>query len=168
LATLVDRLSNRLGAHAVVRPWLLAGAQPEFACQYQPVASLKTRRKKRPSKPGPFTLGAAPASKARQDEAADLTLSKPRPGDRPLLLEPRPQPLAVISVAPNGPPVQFRLAGAEHRIEQIWGPERIETGWWRGRCVRRDYYQVETAAGDRYWLFRELNSGQWFLHARFL
>ena len=37
LAALVDRLSNRLGSHAVTRPWLLADAQPEFACQYQPL-----------------------------------------------------------------------------------------------------------------------------------
>ncbi len=45
LATLVDRLSNRLGSQAVLRPWLLAGAQPEFACQYQPLASLSLRQK---------------------------------------------------------------------------------------------------------------------------
>ena len=43
LAALVDRLSNRLGAHAVVRPWLLASAQPEFACHYQPLAGLAAR-----------------------------------------------------------------------------------------------------------------------------
>jgi hypothetical protein len=39
LAVLVDRLTGRLGPHAVLRPWLLADAQPEFHCQYQPVGS---------------------------------------------------------------------------------------------------------------------------------
>jgi protein ImuB len=75
--------------------------------------------------------------------------------------------LAVLAVAPEGPPVKFQLAGRDQRILRAWGPERIETGWWRGGCVRRDYYQVETTAGGRYWLFRELNSGRWFLHGKF-
>jgi protein ImuB len=34
----------------------------------------------------------------------------------------------------------------------IAGPERIESGWWDGD-VRRDYYLVETAAGQRAWAF---------------
>ncbi len=78
-----------------------------------------------------------------------------------------PRRLVVISVAPEGPPVKFRLAGRDERIVRHWGPERIETGWWRNGCVRRDYYQVETERGGRYWLFRELNTGQWFLHGSF-
>ncbi len=152
LAALVDRLSNRLGAHAVVRPWLLSGAQPEFACQYKPVASLKTRHaKRRVASSGP-----------------DGSRSSLQPGDRPLSLRPEPETLDVISVVPDGPPVKFCHAGADHRIVHHWGPERIETGWWRGQCIRRDYYQVETESGQRYWLFRELNAGQWFLHGQFL
>ncbi len=147
LATLVDRLSNRLGPDAVVRPRLLAGAQPEFACQYQPLSSLATRRRKK-------THGGRPAE-------------TPVAGDRPLRLEPKPLPLSVVSLAPEGPPVTFRLAGRDERVVRVWGPERIETGWWRTRCVRRDYYQVETARGARYWLFRHLNSGKWFLHGVF-
>ena len=70
-------------------------------------------------------------------------------------------------MAPEGPPIRFRLAEAEEQVTRTWGPERIETGWWRGRCVRRDYYQVETVSGGRYWLFRELNGRQWFLHGAF-
>jgi protein ImuB len=76
--------------------------------------------------------------------------------------------LVVTSVAPEGPPARFRLAGTDHWIAHAWGPERIETGWWRGRCVRRDYYQVETGTGERFWLFRELHSGAWFLHGEFV
>lgn len=33
------------------------------------------------------------------------------------------------------------------------GPERLETGWWDGGDVRRDYYIVETASGQRAWAF---------------
>jgi protein ImuB len=59
------------------------------------------------------------------------------------------------------------LRGQEHRIDQVWGPERIETGWWRGPMVARDYYRVETALGRRFWLFRRLADGRWFLHGPF-
>ncbi len=156
LAALVDRLSNRLGAQAVLRPWLLAGAQPEFTCQYQPLASLSTQRKKR------RRLNTRAPDGVRASEAP----ASP-PGDRPLCLLKRPLRLAVMSVAPEGPPMRFSLGGCDHRVAHVWGPERIETGWWRGRCVRRDYYQVETGEGNRFWLFRELGSGAWFLHGEF-
>jgi len=33
--------------------------------------------------------------------------------------------------------------------------------------VGRDYYQVETACGNRFWLFRRLSDGRWFLHGTF-
>lgn len=41
--------------------------------------------------------------------------------------------------------------------------ERIETGWWDGVPVRRDYFSAELHGG-RAWIFRDLASGQWYLH----
>ena len=76
-------------------------------------------------------------------------------------------PLAVVAVVPDGPPVHFPWQGHPQRIAHMWGPERIETGWWRNRLVGRDYYRVEAADGRRYWLFRRLRDGQWFLHGMF-
>ncbi len=55
----------------------------------------------------------------------------------------------------------------EQRIVRRIGPERIETGWWRGHIVARDYYRVETAAGCWFWIFRRLPDGPWFLHGMF-
>ena len=86
---------------------------------------------------------------------------------RPLRLLARPVPLVAVSIMPEGPPLQFRWQGREHRVVHTWGPERIETGWWRGRRIRRDYYRVETTTGRRYWLFRSLDDGRWFLHGMF-
>ncbi len=57
--------------------------------------------------------------------------------------------------------------GGEHIIRGYWGPERIETGWWREAVVERDYFRVETNTGQRFWLFRQNDSGQWFLHGEF-
>jgi protein ImuB len=51
---------------------------------------------------------------------------------------------------------------------RVSGPERIETGWWDGHDVRRDYYVAWTRAGIRLWIFRERPpGGGWFLHGVF-
>jgi protein ImuB len=142
LAGLVDRLTSRLGRQAVARARLLSDAQPDCAFRYEPLVGTKPKRSRK----------AAPVA---------------GPGQRPLWLHARPLPLAVVSVVPDGPPIQFCLDGREHRIARVWGPERIETGWWRNRSARRDYYRVETTPGCRFWLFRRLVDGQWFLHGKF-
>ena len=87
-------------------------------------------------------------------------------------MPPRPLPLEsiefeMVSIAADGPPVRFRLADRMHRIVQAHGPERIETAWWRGPSVRRDYYVVETESGERFWVFRRLRDGSWFFHGMF-
>lgn len=51
-------------------------------------------------------------------------------------------------------------------IEQ--GPERIETGWWDGGDVARDYYIARDRAGVRLWVYRErLGARRWWLHGVF-
>jgi protein ImuB len=48
------------------------------------------------------------------------------------------------------------------------GPERIESGWWDGRDVTRDYYVARNPAGARLWVFRERRPPRrWFLHGIF-
>ena len=44
------------------------------------------------------------------------------------------------------------------------GPERIESGWWDGGDVRRDYYVVRTTQGADLWVFRDLADSNWYLH----
>ncbi|MGY4494208.1 Y-family DNA polymerase [Pseudomonas sp. TE3610] len=39
-------------------------------------------------------------------------------------------------------------------LRVLAGPERIESGWWDGGDVRRDYYLVETASGQRAWAYQ--------------
>jgi protein ImuB len=56
------------------------------------------------------------------------------------------------------------------RIES--GPERIESGWWDGSDVARDYYVAATRAGVRLWIYRERRPAgaaarHWFLHGVF-
>ena len=56
-------------------------------------------------------------------------------------------------------------------LELLAGPERIETGWWDGADVRRDYYVAQTPGGGRAWIFRDhrrgTDDGEWWVHGWF-
>ena len=78
--------------------------------------------------------------------------------DRPLWLLPEPRPLEVRGRRPwyAGP-----LDLGKER-------ERIETGWWDGFQVARDYFIATTASGERLWVYRERHGRrEWFLHGLF-
>ncbi|RMG03094.1 MAG: hypothetical protein D6741_02745 [Planctomycetota bacterium] len=85
---------------------------------------------------------------------------------RPLrLLE---SPVPIFPAAPQHAPPRFvRIDGRTHRIVRWWGPERIETGWWRNSGIARDYFQLETEDGCRLWVFRDLKTQRWFRHGWF-
>jgi protein ImuB len=68
---------------------------------------------------------------------------------------------------PDAPPTCLWLHDRWHHVAHAYGPERIETAWWRGPTVRRDYYVVETESGERFWLFHCRRDGRWFLHGIF-
>jgi protein ImuB len=53
-------------------------------------------------------------------------------------------------------------------LELLAGPERIESGWWDGAGVERDYYRAKDAKGARLWIYRECTGARkWFLHGIF-
>ena len=76
---------------------------------------------------------------------------------RPLWLLPAPLPLA-DGIA------RFRYQG---RVQALMGPERIQSGWWDGEDVGRDYYTAATEAGERLWVYRDRLSRAWYLHGIF-
>lgn len=80
------------------------------------------------------------------------------PCRRPLWLLPKPRLLNERDGLPwrRGP---LRLLGEA---------ERIETGWWDGAEVARDYYTAVDRRGARLWVFREREPPHgWFLHGVF-
>ncbi len=44
---------------------------------------------------------------------------------------------------------------------------RIETGWWDGEDVARDYYRARNPAGQELWVYRDRRSGHWYLQGVF-
>lgn len=182
LGGLIERLSSRLGASAVLQAVPRSDPLPERAFRYEPAVERRgqsgaTRAKSprsrggagRGERAGRTEQAAAAGGAAQSRDEATRAFGEPARGVgyRPLRLRHPPPALDVLAVAPSGPPAVFQWERRSHRVARHWGPERIETGWWRGGSIRRDYYRVETSEGLRFWLFRDLVSGGWFLHGVF-
>ena len=91
--------------------------------------------------------------------AADPGAKQPRLefGERPIWLLESPRPLAEIGARPHhqGP------------LELLAGPERIESGWWDGSDVARDYFIARMQNEALVWIYRERGGGGWYLHGLF-
>jgi len=164
LRNLFDRLAVRLGSHAVVRPQLVSEHQPERAFRYVSVVNSGRNGERRIAN-GERERAPSRSSPAVRDSPVfeNVRLCS----SRPLRLASHPVEIAATALVPDGPPICFHLHGTRHGVTSSLGPERIETGWWRGPHIRRDYYRVMTEDGRRLWLFRERDTGRWFLHGWF-
>jgi protein ImuB len=144
----VERLSSRLGNQAVQCPALASEIQPEFACEFIAWAEMDSK--------------SGSATESLEDRRKAVIARS-----RPLRLLADPEPLEVLAPIPTGPPSRIWWETRRLEISRTWGPERIETGWWREQSIQRDYYRIETSEGRQLWIFRCLNSGAWFLHGSF-
>ena len=108
----------------------------------------------RPESSWAMTVPPAAAGRGR----ARTTAVSPLTGRRPLWLLATPQPLAMRAGLPQ-------RRGALRLVSE---PERIETGWWDGEEIARDYYTALDTHGVRLWVFRERTVPHgWFLHGIF-
>jgi protein ImuB len=86
------------------------------------------------------------------------TPRSPPASHRPLWLLPAPRSLTMRDGLP-------RRRGA---LRLIGEPERIETGWWDGEEIARDYYTAVDSHGVLLWVFRERQTPHgWYLHGVF-
>jgi protein ImuB len=85
---------------------------------------------------------------------AQTTMDKPRP----LLLLAEPKALVTMSGVPQHHGALSLLAGGE----------RIETGWWDGFPVARDYFVARNPQQEICWIFCDYRQGRrWYLHGYF-
>jgi len=145
LAGLLDRLAARLGRGCVVRPQPVDDHQPERAFRCTSVLD-----------------GNGLSRSRRPAVVAERAWSY-----RPLRLLRRPVQVFVRTEMTGGPPLCFVFSGREVRVAGWLGPERVATGWWRGRWIERDYYCIESDTGCHYWLFRRRDETVWFVHGVF-
>ncbi|MBL8666002.1 MAG: DNA polymerase Y family protein [Rhodospirillales bacterium] len=141
LAPLIDRLAGRIGARRLFRLAPVESDLPERALRRIPALSP------------PVAAGWPDA---------------PRPAR---LLDP-PEPVAVTALLPDDPPALFVWNGRRRRVCRADGPERVFGEWWRTPAEAaeiREYFRVEDADGQRFWLFRRFDADgtRWFVHGLF-
>jgi len=139
---LVEQLRIRLGAEAVHGIQLVPEHRPETA--WRPVAFPGH------SSSCDAALAGWPDTVAGRFRYAPVAC-------RPFWMLEQPRALQ----APAGQP---RFGGM---LELEGDPERIETGWWDSRDVRRDYYVARNRSGMRLWVYRDHREARWYLHGLF-
>jgi protein ImuB len=141
---LVERLRSRLGDDAVA----LLAAQPEHRPEFAAREAL------------PAVAQRASRERPRRKAHGAAGTRKPPPAVD------APRPIWLLDEA--------QAIGALLE-EKPWvlrdGPERIESGWWDGRDLRRDYFVAETPSGETVWIYRDhrygTDDGEWFMHGFF-
>ena len=125
---LVDRLRSRLGDDVVT----VLAAQPEHRPEYATSETAPDVRRRSPRS------GARPARRTQDGTRTASVLLK----RADVASADAPRPLWLLDEAKI-------LSGALEAAPWILrdGPERIESGWWDGRDLRRDYFVAETPHG---------------------
>ncbi len=146
LATLIDRLGNRLGMDRLWRPAPVQSDVPERS-----------------------VARAAPLARS-----ADVLEAWPRDLPRPVRLFDPPVPVRTMTTLPDSPPSFFIWRNHRHIVRAADGPERIAGEWWRRPgelSAVRDYFRLEDETGRRFWLYRRGDGEhaatgdlRWFLH----
>ncbi len=118
------------------------------------LCGLSTRADHRPERASCATV----VRQAQRARPVGTPTGSRRWPDRPLWLTRTPVPLSTEDGRPNfdGP------------LELTAERERIQTGWWDGAEVARDYFIARNQHGSRLWIFRELAGARgWYLHGIF-
>ncbi|MFN9130630.1 MAG: Y-family DNA polymerase [bacterium] len=166
---LTERLSSRLEPGALFSVALRDDHRPEQAWRRADGRALRLRSGTGAAgRAGAASAAVAPGRGTPGQAAADATGTAvpPRPAmqsarprrERPVFLLERPRMLLCAESRPQdqGP------------LELVSGPERIESGWWDGRPVARDYYVARNRAGEACWIYREpVDPSRWYLHGLF-
>ncbi len=177
---LIDRLTARLGAEAIVKGVPENTHLPERAEREIPVGAWHAEKASHRVNGRLRGL----VSQAEYPEYSVQDISKiPSPHSivsnsiavRPLRLFSVPETIEAIAEVPDGPPIRFRWRKILHKVTRVEGPERICDHWWSRQTPRqtRDYFRIEDDRGHRYWLFREglyereTDRPKWFLHGLF-
>lgn len=110
-------------------------------------------------------------------DAPDIGASWVDKWPRPPRLLASPEPIEVMALLPDQPPVVITWRGRRRKIVRADGPERIFGEWWqRPRELQavRDYFVVEDEQGERLWIYRSgdgvdttTGSHRWFVHGLF-
>jgi protein ImuB len=147
----IARLRAVFGEHAACAAELIDTHRPEDTYRlvpFSPPPCARAPRRPRRSRREGAARGAPPLPVALSETAGALRLVEP----------PAPQPADLQRVD---------IDGRSRRVVATRGPSRIAGGWWSEAAIDRDYYEVETDDGGRYWIFCDRKAGRYYLHGIF-
>ena len=147
VTNLVDRLAARLGESAVYQIEVQSDHRPEFAWRKQMGMGLTAQ--------APKVVRQRPLY--ARSALAHTSVKMPAT-HRPTWILREPRALVGMNDIP-----QYHGA-----LTLLAGPERIETGWWDGKPVARDYFVAQNAQHEVCWIYRDYRFGRkWYLHGLF-
>ena len=138
---LLELLTARLGGENVLQAMPKADYRPEMANQWLPVMSLV-----KSAKPMSSMQAMGPGGQGTELPRPCWLLAKP----------------VALLLRDNRP-----FYGSP--LKMVSPPERIESGWWNGELVLRDYFVAQGRDNVYYWVYRERLAAQpcWYLHGLF-
>ncbi len=158
LATLIARLSNRLGPQSVSTFRIQADPRPEHSVTLESILPSDSGESSLPQSEQVLQRLTAPDLDAL--EKIEQTIA------RPLRLLAAPQQITGCDDSQR-PPEHINVLGKVRAVIDFSGPERIQTAWWTDQPCNRDYYRVLMDSGSQLWIFRDLQTGNWYLHGVF-
>ena len=150
IAHLAERLSARIGDGSVHGITTVAEHRPQYAWRRRDICGDVPRCENVPDYRAarePYAL----LEEIRRNNSLVL--------QRPLWMLEEPKLLPTVEEKPF----------CDGVLQLIDGPERLETGWWDGDGIARDYFVARNAKGVHLWIYRERKKtgGRWFLHGMF-
>ena len=169
----IARLRAGFGAEAVFGAELADRHRPEAAWAKQPFAAAATAT-------GAGAGGSPPSRRRGQNPKTPKTPKKELPRILPVVARGGVAALRLLSPPtvveaegsppdedPPRPPRTLELGGVRHQVVEASGPTRLEGEWWTDEPLGRDYFEVATDDGGRYWLYRDHADGRFYLHGVF-
>ena len=154
-----------------------SGLVEEAVTDITPLIDLLGNRGQRVFRCVPVASDVPERSVARADPTAEVASGWPVSWPRPVRLLPTPEPVEVMALLPDHPPVTVTWRGKRRKVARADGPERVFGEWWKREAEMeavRDYFMIEDEQGGRFWIFRsgdgvdpETGSHRWFMHGLF-
>jgi protein ImuB len=140
LAEILDTLRSQLGESSVTQISTTPSHIPEKSFTFEPLRGNL-------------------AENEEKAEAVPVT-------SRPSILLQKPERIRALAVVPDHPPFSLRWRDYSYKVTQGYGPERIAPEWWKSQPPKtsRDYFVVQLETGAWMWVFRELETSEWFIH----
>ncbi|NLP62522.1 Y-family DNA polymerase [Paraburkholderia sacchari] len=163
LSQLFERIGARIGEQNVLQLFVEDDHRPEQAMSARTWRTSRGAAARRTAARKPRDSRKAGGQADAQQEAAPVQTAFDLP-EVPLPSQPRPAWLLEkpLKLAMRGDRPVYRRP-----LKTLTRTERIESGWWDGEGVGRDYYVAADDQGRMFWLYRERIGGQWYLQGLF-